>query len=301
MITIDELRAELSEAGGPPGAPDLAAITGRGRRLRRRRRVMRVGAAAVVVAVVVVGVGVLVGSPGGGSDGDLYAAETWSPPQRLTERARQILDTNPDARQAEGSVILPGDYELARIVPPGVVEGEVVAMGPHHFSPYGPPVAGDDTYPAPQDRVFTDQGPQYLFCALYPEEDPDQCMPTVGYKLPNTGALVGSMGYGTGRFLDEGSEMEVFFGDSFDGDGMATQQVIGGLDGTETSRVVLDLEDGSQVDAQLTHDAVPGDTVWWAFVRQGVANVTAFDADGDVVDEHPIKPCTGTGSECEVY
>jgi hypothetical protein len=63
---------------------------------------------------------------------------------------------------------------------------------------------------------------------------------------------------------------------------------------------VLDLADGSTTDAEvLAGTLVPGDTMFWANVPGDLTHVTAYDADGDVVDDHAITSCSG-GVDCEV-
>ncbi|MGH3333182.1 MAG: hypothetical protein ACRDPJ_17935 [Nocardioidaceae bacterium] len=57
---------------------------------------------------------------------------------------------------------------------------------------------------------------------------------------------------------------------------------------------------GEAMEANVSSGGIaPGDTVWWADVPTPLAKVVAYDAGGDVVDEHPIKPCDDP-VDCEV-
>ena len=49
----------------------------------------------------------------------------------------------------------------------------------------------------------------------------------------------------------------------------------------------------------LAGTLVPGDTMFWADVPGELTHVTAYDADGEVVDDHAITSCRG-GVDCEV-
>ncbi len=42
-----------------------------------------------------------------------------------------------------------------------------------------------------------------------------------------------------------------------------------------------------------------GDTIMWADVRGELARVTAYDAAGEVVENHELKPCSDP-VDCEV-
>jgi hypothetical protein len=49
----------------------------------------------------------------------------------------------------------------------------------------------------------------------------------------------------------------------------------------------------------LAGTLVPGATMFWADVPGELTHVTAYDADGEVVDDHAITSCRG-GVDCEV-
>lgn len=104
---------------------------------------------------------------------------------------------------------------------------------------------------------------------------------------------------GSDDFLQPGKEMELFTSEDYSS-GSPSTVWIGGLDGTDVARVVLDLADGSRRDAEVMAGTfVPGDTMIWADVPGDLTHETAYDAAGDVVDDHAITSCSG-GVDCEV-
>ncbi len=75
---------------------------------------------------------------------------------------------------------------------------------------------------------------------------------------------------------------------------------VGGTDGTDGASVDLELADGSTVEATVASGTlVPGETVFWATVPGELVRAVTRDADGEVLEDHPLRPCSGD-LDCEV-
>lgn len=314
-----------------PGVPDLAGIRRAGTRRRRGRIAAVVGGSALTVAAVTgVGLG-LAGSSDPRSDVDRQTTVYTPPeaPEELSDLARRVLREVPGAVQvSRGQVVIPG---------PGVgpqhdqpVADDSVAAGPVDLDAHT--YAGVTSYAA---RHF----PAWLYDEVQRIEQEELGSEEEGYPVGSTEmgilvesgdaqlvcldawpgggedmpgdtchpALVSSVGgrtyhrwsMGTDDFLEPGKEMELFTSEDYSS-GSPSTVWIGGLDGTAVTRVVLDLADGTSLEAEvLTGTLVPGDTMFWADVAGDLVHVTAYDAAGEVVDDHAIEPCSG-GVDCEV-
>ena len=75
---------------------------------------------------------------------------------------------------------------------------------------------------------------------------------------------------------------------------------IGGTYGTDVASVDLVATDGTTVPATVAPGTlVPGNTMFWGSVDGDLAVAVTRDADGNVLEEHVLKPCSSP-VECEV-
>jgi hypothetical protein len=75
---------------------------------------------------------------------------------------------------------------------------------------------------------------------------------------------------------------------------------VGGTDGTDVASVDLELADGQTVEATIASGTlVPGETVFWATVPGELVRAITRDADGEVLEDHPLRDCSGP-VDCEV-
>ncbi|MFC4784458.1 hypothetical protein ACT8ZV_08290 [Nocardioides sp. MAHUQ-72] len=311
------------------GRPDLAAIRRQGTR-RRRGRVAAVVAGSALAVAAAAGVGVGLG--GVGSDGAGRQTTVYAPPKapaELSPLARRVLRDVPGAvRVSAGQVVIPGpgtgrqhDEEL----PAGMLAEPPVPLGAHTYvgvTAYAPTQfpawlydevqrieqeeLGNekDGYPVGSTEmgILVDSGKAELAC-LAPRSSSGEQMPGSACHPALVSTVGGSTylrwGMGSDDFLEPGKEMELFTSMDYTS-GSPRTLWIGGLDGTAVDRVALELADGSTVDATvLAGTLVPGDTMFWADVAGELTHVTAYDADGDVVDDHAVTSCNG-GVDCEV-
>jgi hypothetical protein len=310
------------------GRPDLATIRRQGTR-RRRGRVAAVVAGAGLAVAAVTGIGIGVG--GLGSDDAQRQTTVYAPPKappELSPLAKRVLSDIPGAKQVSpGQVVIPGpgtgtqlDEELA----PDVLAQPLVPLGAHTYS--GVTAYTPDQLPGwLYDRVqriekqlgskqkgfpvgstemgiLVDSGRAQLAC-LADRSSHGEDMPGEGC-YPALVSTVGASSYlgwamGSDDFLEPGREMELFTSEDYSS-GSPSTVWIGGLDGTDVTRVVYEMADGSTTGAEvLAGTLVPGDTIFWANVPGDLTHVTAYDAAGDVVDDHAITSCSG-GVDCEV-
>lgn len=313
------------------GHPDLAAIRRQGTRRRRGRiSAMVAGSALAVAGVTGVGVG-LAGSSDPRSDDDRQTTVYTPPdaPEELSELAQRVLREVPGAVQvSKGQVVIPGpgggqqhDQKVgADSFAAGPIDlaahtySGVTAYGPRHFPAWlydevqrieqeelG---SEEEGYPVGSTEmgILVESGDAQLVCmrrSLGGNEDMpgDTCHPALVSSVG--GQTYYRWGMGTDDFLEPGQEMELFTSDDYSS-GAPSTVWIGGLDGTDVTRVVLDLADGTTMEAEvLAGTLVPGDTMFFANVPGELLKVTAYDSDGVVVDDHAIESCSG-GVDCEV-
>jgi hypothetical protein len=310
-MQIDELTRALRDGAHDTHAPlDVSAVRRQGRRLRNRRRGV-VGGAVLATAAVVGGVatsalpGVL---PGGGGD-DVTRVAATPPDTELTELEREVLRAVPAGYASGGTVVLPGPVKPESQVNQRVddwLAGPPQPLGFHGFTGPGyiestvdfPVDLVDKVLAANPDShgVVADNGEVALGCVAW--EGRGDCGPSLLVGDEATGWFY-LYGIGTDDFLRPGAEMEVFLAPTYRRDGVG-QSVVGGFDGVDATRVVLTLVDGSRQEADLDSGEVSaGDTLFWSEVDHEVARVDAYDVDGEVVDSHKIRPCSG-GVDCEV-
>ncbi len=303
-MLVEELSDLMHEASPGRGAsPDLHRI----RRLGRRRRWAHRAATGATVATTVValaGVWMVLG-PGGDSVTVRSAGQDHEKTS-VTSYERSVLADVPGSYLVDGTVVLPdvaapGSDSYGAIVPRRIV-GTPVELGFH--GTVGPGyLASRHTEAAYQDnapkgsQVLIDPGPLWIGCAKM-FRGAAACEPTVLVKDMD-GRFVFLYGFGTEDFLKPGAEMELFTDDDYS-DRKWSRTLIGGFHGAETARVLVELTDGSQVEAQLDVDEMsPGNTLFWAKLPREIAVVRAYDAHGELLEEHALRACTDP-TDCEV-
>jgi hypothetical protein len=149
--------------------------------------------------------------------------------------------------------------------------------------------------------VGIDLGPQYLGCVTT-ESAGDlpagkTCYPAVVTRQGDTWTY--QWGMGTERFLQPGAPMEVF-STRASVDGVDGTLGIAGLDGTEVARAVFVGTDGTRVEGTvLAGTLVPGESMFFGEVPGPLARVIAYDAAGEVIEDHPLRDCKDP-VDCEV-
>ncbi len=294
----------------PTSGPDLDAVRAQGRAFRRRRRgavaagVVGLGVAASALVAVTVGGDAVTGEQSLGVAGTGQQQD-----EALTRWEQEALDAVPGSYAVAGTVVVPGPLDTADDVATmrftaRQLAGEPVALGWHGYTDPGY-VASTVTYPdlieqrqVLADRegkdVVADNGPVSLACL---SDGGRPCSPAVVMPGEGTDWFYLS-GLGTDDFLRPGSDMELFL-DELHARSGATSSLIGGFDGV-ARRVELTLVDGTvqvaSIDAGVMSE---GDTLFWAETPVEVTRVTAYDSDGDVVQERQVRDCSG-GVDCEV-
>jgi hypothetical protein len=310
-MQVDEVTRALRD-GASTGHPplDTGELRRRGRALRNRRRGWAAGAVLLTTTVVA---GVVTGAvPGllpGGSDDAVRIADT-PRDTTLTPLERRVLEAMPAAYAADGTVVVPGpvdpDSEMNQRLDEDWLSTPPRPLGFHGFTDPGYLDSTVD-YPSaliekvfaddPDNRgVVADNGEVALACVAW--EGKGECGPAVLVGDAAVGWFY-LYGLGTDDFLRPDAEMEVFLDETYTRDGVG-QSVIGGFDGTDAAEVVLTLVDGREVAATVdSGELSPGDTLFWSSVDGGVARVDAYDASGERVEAHEIRPCSDP-VDCEV-
>ncbi len=309
----------------------LSEIRTLGRRRRRARlTVVAVGAAAAVVAGSV-GVAALTGA-GGDRAKDVQPAAPESP-KEMTALAKRALAEVPGAVQVSGWQVVvaapagagPADMMGGQHVPTDHVAAGPVDIGTRHYTgvtsydraafpawlydgiaDYEQHVLGDpkEGYPVGSTDigVVVDGGQMRLACMRSlpqwgEEDDSGKCFPAM--LSGDDDHLSYEWGMGTDDFLHEGKDLELFSTDTFLA-GTPETVWIGGTYGTDVASVDLVTTDGTTVPATVASGTlVPGDTMFWGTVAGSLAKAVTRDADGNVLEEHDLKPCDSP-VQCEV-
>ncbi|GAA4098972.1 hypothetical protein [Nocardioides kongjuensis] len=324
--TVAELEQLLTGHGPSGPGPDLDLIRRRG---RGRRRLRRAGTAGSVVAgaalVTVVAVAVT-----GGTE---RAADPAGPPKvvasaraGLSDLARRALTEIPGAQQVSPTMVsipAPGARGLGPDMP-AQVHGQAVALPEESYAGVTmfkrkdvPAWLYDGTEALEKDQgdeetgypvgttdltgVGVDLGPQYLGCVTTEgAADPpagETCHPAVVTRQGDAWAY--QWGMGTERFLEPGAPMEVFTTRA-SVDGADGTLGIAGLDGTDVARAVFIGTDGTRVEGTvLAGTLVPGESMFYGEVAGPLARVIAYDAAGEVIEDHPLRECKDP-VDCEV-
>lgn len=323
-IELEELERQLAGGAFEGPGPDLRVIHRRGRR-RRRLRSAAVGGAVVATVAAISGAATVLDGSGSGDD-RLSASEPTTPaPAELSPLAKRALVDIPGARQLSPTKVLIPAPERTRGLPeiPSEIRGEAVRLPePGYAGVTGYPTgafpqwlhdgtekleeaAGDENgYPVGSTDitgVIVDLGPRYLGC-VEPTDDegvPDgsECYPAVLTRDGQRWSY--QWGMGTDRFLTPGSPMEVFASDStLQGD--EATLAIAGLDGTDVARADFVATNGTVVAGTVfAGTLVPGESMFFAEVPGTLAKVVAYDAAGEVIEDHPLRECDDP-VDCEV-
>lgn len=321
---LEELERALAGDSIPGQGPDLATIKRQGRRRRRVRTAAVSGVAALTVVAVSGGVMLLDGN--GSGDDNLSATEpTSEAPAGLTPLAERVLAEVPGARQISPTKVLIPAPDAAQGLPdiPVTLRGEAVELPEPAYvgvTEYRDGVfptwlydgtdklemaAGDDnSQPVGTTDitgVIVDLGPRYLGCIEPGSEDRSRegtnCSPAVLTRHGGKWSL--DWGMGTEGFLTPGAPMEVFASDSTL-DGADATLAIAGLDGTEVARADFVATDGTIIEGTVKAGTlVPGESIFFAEVPGALARVIAYDADGEVIEDHPLRDCDDP-VDCEV-
>jgi hypothetical protein len=93
--------------------------------------------------------------------------------------------------------------------------------------------------------------------------------------------------------------MEVFLFPDYS-TGSPTHLAIAGLDGVDVARADFVSADGTVTEGTvLSGNVMEGDTMMFANVPGELVSVIAYDAEGEVVDNHPLRDCDSP-VDCEV-
>jgi hypothetical protein len=314
--TTQTLEREL-RGDEPTGTPDLGLVHRLGDRRRRARATLAGagGVAAVAILAAVVGTGL-----SGGSTQGRDAPPAATHPHELAPLAQRALTEIPGATQvSDWQVVLPGPSQhpsMLQFLEPADVVGTPVGLGAHHYTGvtiYRPSAfpawlyqgiehierteLGDENgYPvgSTDTGVLVDTGESYLGCV---GKWSKTCGPALLTRADDR--WVYEWGMGTEKFLKPGSPMEVFLSDDYS-TGAAGQLVLAGLPGTDVARVDLVTTTGETVEGHVeSGTVVPEQTMMWGRVPGEVAAVVAYDASGEVIEDHQLKPC-GSPEDCEV-
>jgi len=314
-LTINELEDHL-HAGEREvlDAATLSAIRRRGgRRRTARRTLIAIGTAATVA---VVGLTLTLGMPGSGDSQPDKATQVADPPQELDPLAEQALAEIPGAVQvSEWQVVLPppdAQSDYFHDSPDSEVVGDPVALAaktyqgvtmfPAHAWPdwlYQGTLDFEEAQPDPpvgsmDNGILVEAGDAFLACVSWQN---NTCVPALMTRTAD-GQLHYSWGMGTEEFLKPGSDMEVFLSGDYS-TGAAGQLAFAGLPGTDVARVEFVTTDGNVVVGRVHQGLVEGDSMMSGRVPGELARVIAYDADGEVIEDHPLRDCDSP-VDCEV-
>ena len=303
----------------------LREIRTRGRRRRRTGLAVVAAGATAVIVTASLGVAALTGPGGDRAEDSQPVAQ--KPPKEMSPLAKRALADIPGAVQVSSwQVVLPAPAGAKRSfpdqhVPTDHVEAGPVDIGTHSYSgvtafannafpgwlrqgvsDYEHAQGDENGYPVGSTDmgIIVDTGPQRLACMTsLPDwgKPADGCFPAM--LSGEDGDLTYDWGMGTDDFLHEGQDLELFSTPTYVG-GTAQTVWIGGTYGTEVASVDLVTTDGTTVSATVASGTlVPSDTMFWGTVDGDLAKAITRDADGHVLEEHEVKPCSDP-VECEV-
>ena len=302
------------------GRPDLDRIHRLGTRRRRIRLGVGLAAGALAVAAVAGTAGTLA-LPGGDSARGVPAASDAPAPQQLSPLAARALAEIPGAVQvSDWQVVIPPPGPTATGYDEKVTEDDIAAgtitvgsmyTGVTTFDRSGVPtwlydavqrheqedLAAGGSHPIGTTDlgVLVETAEADLACV---GPSTDRC--TLAF-LGTTDGRTWTYEYGLGadHFMDPGAPMQVFLHDDYSR-GTPAQVVVAGLDGTDVGSADVVTTDGERVRAHVLSGTLhAGDTVLWAYVEGQAAEVVAYDAAGEVIEDHPLRPCDSP-EDCEV-
>lgn len=318
--TIQDLERVLSTPSPELlGGPDLAAIHRSGSRRRRGRRAAIAAVTGLSVAAVVglgVGASRLAAEPRPQAP---VASDTTPTPTELSPLAKRVLREIPGAVQvSDWQVVIPGpgtapDWD-EKIEPDRIVAGTstvgsaylgVTAFDRGDFPKWlydevqriEEEEFGDENgYPVGSTEmgVLVESGEAELGCV---GDSRAKCAITMLTALDSGHYLQWSMG--TEDFLDPGADMEVFLDEDYSR-GVPATIAIAGIDGTDVARAVFVNTAGETAEGVVEAGTwSEGDSIFWANIPGELATVIAYDAAGNVIEDHPLRPCDSP-VDCEV-
>lgn len=321
MKSIQELEDEL-HAGDREvlDGNTLAAIRRRGGRRRTARRALTGAGAAALVAVV--GLTLALTGPFGDRPGDAPVAQD-PPPKGLSPLAKRALAEIPGAVQVSKSqVVLPDpgvtsdywavdddDRPMRVLGDPVLLDAKTyqgVTMYPERAWPawlfdgtldYEQSQKDEDGgYPVGSTGtgILVESGDAVLACVSWKK---NMCGPALMTRTSD-GKLHYDWGMGTEEFLKPGSDMEVFLTGDYS-TGSSGTLAFAGLPGTDVARVEFVTTSGQVVTGEVSTTLVEGASIMWARVPGELAEVIAYDADGKVIEDHPLRDCDDP-VDCEV-
>lgn len=312
--TLEHFTEQLRGTVGPPLRPDVLA--GAKRRGDRRRRTR--AAVGGLAAATVVGGAVALLAPGVTGAGPDQLRGVAARPSGLSPLQKRVLRDVPGAeRLSVWQVSVPepdgavtsfpsedGDFEVqGRSFATGVASyAGVTLYEPGSFPAWlhdavlsrevdagdenGQPVGSTDM------GIAVENGELGLACVSFQGAE---CHPAV--IRTDHGRVVYEWGFGSDRFLQPLSGMEVFGGNDAAED--APSLAVAGLPDDSVVKVEFINTAGEVVAGSVDHTMAPGSSILWAKVPGALARVVAYDADGDIVDDHTLRACSG-GVDCEV-
>jgi hypothetical protein len=318
--SIQELQHALRASDGEMlDGGTLAAIRRSGARRRTTARVLTGVGTSVVVGAVALTLA-LTGTVGGGTDEPPVANDRQETPKELSPLAKRALAEVPGAVQvSEWQVVLPapdarsdywmGERQLQVVGEPVPMDARTyqgVTMFPSEawpawlyqgvFDDEQAQGNEEDGYPvgSTDNGILVEAGDAVLACVSWKQ---NPCGPALMTRTSD-GKLHHNWGMGTDDFLAPGSDMEVFLSDDYS-TGSAGTLAFAGLPGTDVARVEFVTTAGQVVEGRLDTTFVEGASMMSARVPGDLAKVVAYNASGDVIEDHPLKPCDND-VDCEV-
>lgn len=201
-------------------------------------------------------------------------------------------------RRGRGGHLDPVDPELPIWLQSQVdgVDGRLAPLGWHSLTPAsdvplfdrlaGPAFMRSGEMPE-RTQVYQDSGPMRIGCRRAPGVS---CGLFLVVGSDSVGWFTGDR-LGDDAFLQPGEPMQLVPGSTLE-NGRLQPTVIGGMHGTATARVVITLEDGSEREATVDRGRIArGATVFWGLFEDQPVRATAYDAAGEVVEDHPLTSC----------
>jgi hypothetical protein len=319
-LSIKELEAGLH--GGEREVLDsttLAEIRRRGGRRRAARRALTSVGAVVLVGIA--GLTLALSGTLGQRSGDAPMVAKEPTPTELGPLAKRALAEIPGAVQvSKWQVVVPSPdpksaYWMGGDIPGQEVVGDTVPLDAKSYQgvtmypakawpawlyegtqDYERSQGTEDSYPVGSTGtgILVEVGDAELACV---SGKGAPCAPALMTRTSD-GKLHHEWGMGTEEFLTPGSDMEVFLTDDYS-TGSAGTLAIAGLPGTDVARVDFVATSGEVVAGQVSTTLVEGASMMWARVPPDLAKVIAYDADGEVIEDHPLRDCDDP-VDCEV-
>lgn len=315
QTTLERFTDDLRGHGGAALSPHLLAEA---KRRGARRRRARAAIAGIATAAVLGGSAALVVPLVTGDSAPERLLDVASRPDGLNALQERVLRDVPGAtRLSTWQIAVPEPQGAKESFPMGgggfEVQGESFPTGVTSYA--GVTLYERDTFPdwlydailaseeAAGDEngqpvgstdmgIAVENGELELACVSFEGAD---CEPAV-VRVEN-GRTTYEWGFGTERFLRPSTGMEVFSGDAAAED--APSLAVAGLPEDSVIRAEFINTAGKVVDGTVDHTMAPGSSILWAKMPGALARVVAYDADGEIVDDHTLRACSG-GVDCEV-